>query len=303
MGPRAHRGTRPSLVVLVVRRCRWSVPVLVAGAAGTLTACARGESRPVDTATAAPARRETVAPSPDLPDAELRATRPAYRGAPVAGGGTVSGTVAVAVLVTAAPGPDSAALADPALARVCGPRRARRAAPVRGDTAATAVVWLEGVAAGKPMPTTRRYELTLDGCALAPRTLAAAAGGTLNVHGVDAMASRLVFVRAGGGGDAGRVLLRTAMGAAGQIVPDEAVLAEPGLVEVRGERPAWLRAWVLAFDHPYFAAADAAGAFTLADVPPGRYTLVAWHPRAGRTEQPVEVGAGQAVTAALRLGR
>ena len=38
-------------------------------------------------------------------------------------------------------------------------------------------------------------------------------------------------------------------------------------------------------------------------VPAGRYTLVAWHPRLGRVEQPVTVTAGQAVTAVVTLGR
>jgi hypothetical protein len=293
-----------------VRRSRWSVLL-----PSVLVACARGESRPVDAAGAARARPETVAPPAGLPDAGVRATRPAYRGGPVTGGGTLSGTVLLAGALPPEPAPDSAALADPAVARACGgarrgggrgARRARAADPVGEPPGASAgpargaVVWLEGVAAGKPMPLERRYELTLEGCALAPRTLAAAAGGTLNVHGVDALASRLVFVR-GDAGDAGRVLLRTAMSAPGQLVPDEGVLAEPGLVEVRGERPAWLRAWVLAFDQPYFAAAGDDGAFTLADVPPGRYQLVAWHPRAGRVAQPVTVAAGQAQTVTLPL--
>jgi hypothetical protein len=38
-----------------------------------------------------------------------------------------------------------------------------------------------------------------------------------------------------------------------------------------------MNAWTAAFDHPYFTVTDAAGKFTLTDVPPGRYTLVAWH--------------------------
>lgn len=291
------RGARPRvrLPVPIVRRCWWSAPAVLLAAA-----CARGESRPVDSAgvRTAAAGHEVVAVSPDLPDPGIRPTRPAYRAVAVVGGGTVSGTV---TLDGPAPA-DSGIAVEPALVRAC--RRARVPDPpveVQGGGVADAVVWLEGVGAGKPMPAARRYEVALDGCRLTPRVVAAAAGGTLNVHGLDPMASQLVFARGGAGGEAGRVLLRTAMSAPGQVVPDQAVLAEPGLVEARGERPGWLRGWVLVFDQPYFAATGAGGAFTLADVPPGRYTLVAWHPRLGRVTQPVTVAAGQSVGATVTL--
>ena len=286
--------------------------VLLAVAAG----CARGESRPVDSAGIAQAglaRGEVVAVARDVADPGIRPTRPAYRVAPAADAGSVTGTVALD-----GPAPaDTTIRLDPALARACrGASLAgaslvdrtlevRRGGPADGGQVALgvagAVVWLEGVAAGKPLPAGGRHELVLDGCHLAPRALAAAAVGTLNVHGVDPIASRLRFARAGAGPDAGRVLLRTTMSAAGQVVPDERVLAEPGAVEVRGETPAWLRAWVLVFDQPYFAATADGGAFTLADVPPGRYRLVAWHERLGRVVQEVTVAPGQAAAVAVRM--
>jgi len=39
----------------------------------------------------------------------------------------------------------------------------------------------------------------------------------------------------------------------------------------------WMIGYVLAFPHPYFEVTDAAGRFELRDVPPGTYTLHAWH--------------------------
>jgi hypothetical protein len=162
------------------------------------------------------------------------------------------------------------------------------------------------VAAGKALPWERRYELALAGCRLAPRHLAVVAGGTLNVHGVDALPSRLRFARAAGApgagpADAGRVLLRTTMTAAGQVVPDERVLAEAGAIEAREEERSWLRAWVLTFDHPYFATTGAGGQFALGDVPPGSYRLVTWHERLGRVVTPVTVAAGQAAPVVVRM--
>jgi hypothetical protein len=52
----------------------------------------------------------------------------------------------------------------------------------------------------------------------------------------------------------------------------------------------------------YFATSDAGGAFALDAVPPGRYTLVAWHERLGRVERTVEVGAGAEAVVAIEMG-
>jgi hypothetical protein len=43
------------------------------------------------------------------------------------------------------------------------------------------------------------------------------------------------------------------------------------------------------------------GTFNIDGVPPGKYTLVAWHERTKRSEQPVEVGAGSAAKVAVAL--
>lgn len=39
----------------------------------------------------------------------------------------------------------------------------------------------------------------------------------------------------------------------------------------------WMRAYVFAFDQPYFAVTGAGGAFTIKNLPPGTYTIEAWH--------------------------
>lgn len=38
-----------------------------------------------------------------------------------------------------------------------------------------------------------------------------------------------------------------------------------------------MNAWAAAFDHPYFALTDSQGRFEIGGVPPGTYTVVAWH--------------------------
>jgi hypothetical protein len=61
---------------------------------------------------------------------------------------------------------------------------------------------------------------------------------------------------------------------------------------------AYMESWGLAVDNPYFAITQADGTFSLSDVPPGDYTLVAWHPGVGTmTERKVTVPAKQMVKA------
>jgi hypothetical protein len=44
---------------------------------------------------------------------------------------------------------------------------------------------------------------------------------------------------------------------------------------------AYMESWGLAVDNPYYALTGEGGTFTLTDVPPGEYTLMAWHPSVG----------------------
>lgn len=59
---------------------------------------------------------------------------------------------------------------------------------------------------------------------------------------------------------------------------------------------AYMESWALAVTNPYYAKTDEAGRFTISDVPPGTYKLVAWHPYVRqRFEQTVIVRAGETV--------
>lgn len=42
---------------------------------------------------------------------------------------------------------------------------------------------------------------------------------------------------------------------------------------------AYMESWGMAIDNPYYAVTAKDGTFSISDVPPGEYTLVAWHPQ------------------------
>jgi len=52
----------------------------------------------------------------------------------------------------------------------------------------------------------------------------------------------------------------------------------------------WMNAYVGVVDHPYFAVTDKDGKFELKTLPPGTYTIVAWHEKMGTQEQKVTIG-------------
>jgi len=62
-----------------------------------------------------------------------------------------------------------------------------------------------------------------------------------------------------------------------------------------GRHP-WERAYLAAFDHPFFGVSDQDGRYEIKGVPPGEYTVVAWHEQYGERAARVKVGPGQSRT-------
>ena len=52
----------------------------------------------------------------------------------------------------------------------------------------------------------------------------------------------------------------------------------------------WMNAYVGVLDHPYFAVTDKDGNFDLKTLPPGTYTIEAWHEKLGTQTQKVTIG-------------
>jgi hypothetical protein len=52
----------------------------------------------------------------------------------------------------------------------------------------------------------------------------------------------------------------------------------------------WMSAYVGVVSHPYFAVTGSGGKFELRTIPPGTYSIEAWHEKLGRQEQTVTLG-------------
>jgi hypothetical protein len=58
-------------------------------------------------------------------------------------------------------------------------------------------------------------------------------------------------------------------------------LTKAGLLDLSCYAHPWQRAYVYVFDHPYAALTDEKGRFAIEDIPPGTYTVEAWHEALG----------------------
>ena len=75
--------------------------------------------------------------------------------------------------------------------------------------------------------------------------------------------------------------------------PPERFTTPEIMIPVRCDVHGWMQAYVGAVSHPYFAVSAEDGSFTIPNLPPGTYTLEAWHEKYGVQTQQITVGANE----------
>lgn len=71
-------------------------------------------------------------------------------------------------------------------------------------------------------------------------------------------------------------------------VVDQKVFTKPEvMIRFKCDVHSWMQAYVGVLDHPYFAVTHDGGKFELKDLPPGTYTVEAWHEKLGTQTQTV----------------
>jgi plastocyanin len=73
--------------------------------------------------------------------------------------------------------------------------------------------------------------------------------------------------------------------------------SRPGIVEVYCHLHPNMTATIVVAPNRWYARPDSAGHYQISDVPPGQYTLVAWHKAAGYFRRPIVVETGRPVVA------
>jgi plastocyanin len=71
----------------------------------------------------------------------------------------------------------------------------------------------------------------------------------------------------------------------------ESFAREEIMIPVKCNIHPWMRSYIGVLQHPFFAVTGEDGSFSISGLPPGDYTLAAWHEKLGTVEQQVSVGA------------
>jgi len=68
---------------------------------------------------------------------------------------------------------------------------------------------------------------------------------------------------------------------------------KPEIIRVKCELHPWMRGVFVVLKNPHYSVSDESGGFTLPDLPPGKYTIKAWHEQFGEQSQVVTIGGGE----------
>ena len=197
------------------------------------------------------------------------------------GGGSVSGRVALAGRIRGVPLP----------ANAYQPRSVNRRGGEPRPEIRNVVVYLKNAAFSGALPAMRAQIRQINE-AFAPGVLAITRGSTVDFPNSDPIFHNVFSRSAAATFDLGRFPRGKSR---------SRVFDKPGLVKVYCHLHSHMSATILVLDHPYFTVPEADGAFTLAGVPAGRYTLVAWHERVGERALPLEVEDGRTTSMTLSL--
>ena len=186
----------------------------------------------------------------------------AYKVTSVTNGGVIKGTVK-----TSADQKFLASIATQKDQDVCGSSHPNPAAAGISGGVPNCIIGIESISTGKDFP---KKEFTLDQktCDFLPHVQIVNLGSPIVVTNSDkALHNYHIYHN-------GESLINEAQPEGAP--PREVNLKQKGLHSVSCDVHPWMRGFIWMADHPYYTISDASGAFTLADVPPGKYKLVLW---------------------------
>ena len=155
------------------------------------------------------------------------------------------------------------------------------------------LVWLEPAGSARmPKRAAATFTMTTRGKALIPHVLAIPIGSTVSFPNEDPISHNLFSLSSANSFDLG--IYRAGAG-------KSHTFTTPGVVNVYCNVHPNMSSVIHVLSTPHYTFADANGNFTLTEVPPGHYEVVAWNEMSGAARTPVDVGGGAVPPLALVL--
>jgi len=179
-------------------------------------------------------------------------------------------------------------------AETCGAMREEPLIVVGSDKGVQdAVVYLKEVQKGAALPNpAKKPEINNHNCQFEPHVQAIPVGSIVIVNSDPVMHNTHGFFGK-------QTVFNQALPTQGMRI--EKPVKKPGMMRVECDTHGWMLGWVYAAEHPYYAVTKKDGTFSIQDVPPGSYTLVAWQEAADPTEVPVTVKPKEATQQTIEL--
>lgn len=152
----------------------------------------------------------------------------------------------------------------------------------RGMVANTFVYIREGLDGKEFEPPSTPVTIDQNGCWFRPRVLGIQTGQVLNVTNSDPVTHNIHPLA--------QVNREWNHSQAAGDAPLARKFSRPEImIKVKCNIHNWMRAYLGVLKHPYFAVTGADGSFEIGNIPPGKYTITAWHEKLGTQDQKVTI--------------
>jgi plastocyanin len=155
------------------------------------------------------------------------------------------------------------------------------------------VVYLKNIAAGKAI-SKETMTITDSKCTFLPHVSLGFKGNKYIITNEDPVLHTIhVYARLGE-----KTMFNSALPERGSTITK--TFTKTGVLEFNCDCHPWMESFIVVFDHPYAAITDEQGMFSIKDIPPGVYTVEAWHEALG-TIKIEDVKVQSTKTSAIKL--
>lgn len=180
--------------------------------------------------------------------------------------------------------------ADPLCEAQYGTEKIKTSWYILGDEngLANVFVWIKETPPGTYPTPTQPTHLAQKGCLYTPQIMGMQIDQVLEIANEDEILHNV------------RALARTNrpfnLGQPGVGVRTKSFKLAEEAIKVKCDVHPWMESTIFVLDHPFFAVTGPDGAFDIAGLPAGKYTLGAWHSRLGSQEAEITVAADGSAT-------